>query len=139
MSGLVLSLKADEKFLVNGALVQNGPKRAQIRLPDSSVNVLRLSDVLHPDEINTPVKRTYYFAQTILSGDLSIKDGKPNLLNSLQELALVFENTPLSVYLQQSIKATENNRFYSVLNILKNIIPIETEMLANKPSLQKVG
>jgi len=32
MSGLVLSLKAEEKFLVNGALLINGSKRSQIRI-----------------------------------------------------------------------------------------------------------
>jgi len=60
MSGLVLSLKAEEKFLVNGALLINGSKRSQIRIGGDDVNVLRLSDAMHPREITTPVRRVYY-------------------------------------------------------------------------------
>ncbi len=142
MSGLVLSLKADEKFLVNGALVQNGPKRTQIKLPDSSVNVLRLSDVLHPDEINTPVKRAYYMAQLILSGDADCDKGKPELLMYLDDLAKVFANTVLFDAIEKAIEAANKERFYSVLNILKRVLPVEAEMLKKnmaKNTIRKTG
>jgi len=74
MSGLVLSLKAEEKFLVNGALLINGSKRSQIRIGGDDVNVLRLSDAMHPREVTTPVRRVYYAAQIYLSGDANPED-----------------------------------------------------------------
>jgi len=83
MSGLVLSLKAEEKFLVNGALLINGSKRSQIRIGDDDVNVLRLSDALHPDEVTTPVRRVYYAAQIFLSGDAKANDISADILDGL--------------------------------------------------------
>ncbi len=134
MSGLVLSLRADEKFLVNGALVQNGAKRGQIRLPDNSVNVLRLSDCLHPDEINTPVRRAYYLAQLILSGDVTPAEGRADLLTSLSGLGQVFVGTSLEEQINKAAIDAQRGRYYSVLVTLKRILPIEQKMLQNTHS-----
>ncbi len=129
MSGLVLSLKADEKFLVNGALVQNGSKRGQIRLPDNCVSILRLSDCLHPSEISTPVQRTYYQVQLILSGDKTQDEGAFDLLANLLSLEKVFTGTKLENDISKAIVSAGQGRFYSVLVILKRILPIEAQML----------
>lgn len=129
MAGLMLSLKADEKFLVNGALVQNGPKRAQIRLPDNTVNVLRLSDCLHPDEINTPVRRAYYLAQLILSGDIQRDKGKLKLTSALYDLDKVFAGTSVEPLITKTLLATTQERYYSVLVMLKRVLPVEEQLL----------
>lgn len=134
MAGLVLSLKANEKFLVNGALVQNGDKRGQIHLPDSSVNVLRLSDCLHPSEANTPVKRAYYQAQIILSCDASMENGELDLLSSLKTLNDVFEGTDAGVQIGKALMSATAGRYYSVLCCLKRVFAIEEKMLAPQPS-----
>ncbi|MBL4854212.1 MAG: flagellar biosynthesis repressor FlbT [Robiginitomaculum sp.] len=145
MSGLVLSLKADEKFLVNGALVQNGPKRGQIRLPDNSVNVLRLGDCLHPDDVNTPVRRAYYLAQLILSGDTPQASGGIDLLASLSGLGKVFSGTSLESQITKAMTDAARGRYYSVLVTLKRVLPIEQQMLshgnisAHNIDLQKTG
>ncbi len=145
MSGLVLSLRADEKFLVNGALVQNGPKRGQIRLPDNSVNVLRLGDCLHPDDINTPVRRAYYLAQLILSGDTPQASGGIDLLAALSELGKVFAGTDTEEQIAKAMTNAGRRRYYSVLVTLKRVLPTEQQMLLNannqppKPRLKKTG
>ncbi len=129
MAGLMLSLKADEKFLVNGAMVQNGPKRAQIRLPDNSVNVLRLSDCLHPDEINSPVRHAYYLAQLILSGDIGRDSGKLKLTAALYDLDKVFAGTSVETLITKILLDTTQERYYSVLVGLKRVLPLEEQML----------
>ena len=129
MSGLVLSLKSDEKFLVNGALVQNGAKRTQIHLPDSSVYVLRLSDCLHPDAIDTPVKRAYYAAQLILACDMDADCGKLKLTAALYSLDKVFAGTAVEKQITKAILDASQNRFYSVLINLKRLLPLEETML----------
>ena len=139
MSGLVLSLKAEEKFLVNGALVQNGSKRSQIRLPDTTVNVLRLSDCLHPDDIDTPIKRAYYVAQLILAGDLTQAEGATRLMALLVSLEKVFAGTALSGAILKSVRHASNARYYSVLVGLRRLFSVEMEMLKpNMPSVEPV-
>lgn len=131
MAGLMLSLKADEKFLVNGALVQNGPKRAQIRLPDNNVNVLRLSDCLHPDDINTPVRRAYYLAQLILSGDVRRDTGKLKLTAALYDLDKVFAGTSVEALITKALQDTTQERYYSVLVTLKRVLSVEGQLLGH--------
>ncbi len=130
MAGLVLSLKANEKFLVNGALVQNGDKRGQIHLPDSSVNVLRVSDCLHPDEINTPVRHAYYLTQILLSGDADRESGALTLLSTLNTLDKVFAGTKVAKEIGKAMLSASAGRYYSVLCTLKRVFALEAQMLA---------
>lgn len=129
MSGLVISLKPNEKFLVNGALLMNGSKRSQICLPDDDVYVLRLSDALHPNEVNSPVRRVYYAVQLILSGDNDAVNIEEDVRSGLLALEAVFEGTPLSETLEKAKIAFLKGHFYSVLNNLKSLFPIEDAML----------
>ena len=48
MSGLVLKIAPGERFIVNGAVLENGDKPARIRITDSDVRVLRCRDALRP-------------------------------------------------------------------------------------------
>ena len=138
MSGLVLSLKAEEKFLVNGALLINGSKRSQIRIGGDDVNVLRLSDAMHPREITTPVRRVYYAAQIYLSGDANPEDITCDILDGLRALETVFENTPLLEQIQKAKKAVIAGRFYSLICSLRPLLVLEAELLnVELPSICK--
>ena len=69
MSGLVLKLAPKERVLINGAVIENGEKRSRLSVMTPNANILRLRDAIHPDEVNTPVRRVCYIAQLVLSGD----------------------------------------------------------------------
>ena len=56
---LKLSLKPGEKFVLNGAVVQNGDRRATLVLQNKA-SVLREKDILQPEDANTPAKRVYF-------------------------------------------------------------------------------
>ena len=130
MAGLVLSLKPNEKFLVNGALLSNGPKRGQICVGDDDVHVLRMSDVIHPDEVNSPIRRVYYATQLILSGDVGAINIDSEIRSGLDALNMVFEGTPLQKKIEKAQAAVNNGRYYSVLCALKPLLKVEEELLA---------
>ncbi len=132
MGGLVLSLKPYERFLVNGSVLENGPKRGQIRVTGDGVNVLRLSDVIHPEDVNTPLKRVYYAAQLVLSGDSQAEHAEPVVRKGLNDLITVFKNTELEAKLEKALVALKNSRYYSILCVLKPLLPLEQALL-NKP------
>lgn len=129
MSGLLISLKPNEKFLVNGALLANGPKRGQICIEGDDVNVLRLSDVIHPDEIKTPMTRLYGAIQTVLSGDNSHSHIETDVKSHYDSLLRVFDGTTIAETLEKSRQAWKDGRVYSALCRLKPLIPIEAELL----------
>jgi flagellar protein FlbT len=56
---LKLSLRPGEKFVVNGAVVQNGDRRGALVLQNKA-SVLREKDIMQPEEASTPARRIYY-------------------------------------------------------------------------------
>src|SRR5262249_10728199 len=56
---LKLSLRPGEKFVVNGAVVQNGDRRAALVLQNKA-SVLRGKDIMQPEEAATPARRIYF-------------------------------------------------------------------------------
>ena len=56
---LKLSLKPGEKFVLNGAVVQNGDRRGTLVLQNKA-SVLREKDIMQQDEVTTPARRVYF-------------------------------------------------------------------------------
>lgn len=56
---LKLSLKPGEKFVLNGAVVQNGDRRGVLILQNKA-SVLREKDIMQPEDVSTPARRIYF-------------------------------------------------------------------------------
>ena len=56
---LKLSLKPGEKFVLNGAVVQNGDRRGVLILQNKA-SVLREKDIMQQSDATTPAKRIYF-------------------------------------------------------------------------------
>jgi len=78
---LKLTLKPNEKIVVNGAVLTNGPAKTTIAVENSAV-ILRQKDVMQETEANTPARRIYYTIQlAYLDDDNRLAYlGKTNLL-----------------------------------------------------------
>lgn len=127
MSGLVLKLAAGERFIVNGALLENGDKPSTVRVVDDA-RILRCRDAMQPKEVDTPTKRVYYAIQLIITGDLAENDVLPAILDECERLEDVFETIDgkLIAVLKSML---QRGNFYSALCHLRNVIAIEAELL----------
>lgn len=56
---LKLSLKPGEKFVLNGAVLTNGDRRASLVI-ENKASILREKDILQAKDADTPVKRIYF-------------------------------------------------------------------------------
>lgn len=56
---LKLSLRPGERFVVNGAVLQNGDRRAALVLQNKA-SVLREKDIMQPEEARSPARRIYF-------------------------------------------------------------------------------
>jgi flagellar protein FlbT len=56
---LKLSLKPGEKFVLNGAVLANGDKRASLVIQNKAC-ILREKDIMQADAADTPAKRIYF-------------------------------------------------------------------------------
>ena len=56
---LKLSLKPGEKFVLNGAVVQNGDRRGVLVLQNRA-SVLREKDIMQSEDATSPARRVYF-------------------------------------------------------------------------------
>ena len=131
MSGLVLSLRPYEKVLVSGVVLQNGKRRAELRVCDEQAGVLRLSDALHPDQATTPLTRTYFVAQAILSGDAEEETAAPVLRRLLAEARDGFEGFSFAGALAEAEEAASRASYYRVMRLLRRLLPQEAAVLSD--------
>lgn len=129
MTGLILNLRPWESFLVGGHVLQNGSKKAQLRVRDESVGVLRLSDALHPDEVRSPLTRAYYAAQLLLLGNAA-PGVSPEALDSLLEQASSALGGSRPIETAQ--RFARGGRYYMVMRTLKPLLPEEALLLSSR-------
>lgn len=134
MSGLVLKIAPGERFIVNGALLENGDKPARIRITESNVRVLRCRDALRPEEVNTPVKRIYYAIQLLITGDLKEADALPAIDAECCALLDIFR--PLNPDLIPTLRSMlSRGNHYSALCHLRQVLTLEEQLLTRRPVL----
>lgn len=130
MSGLVLKLNPKERVLVNGAVIENGDRRSRLSILTPNANILRLRDAIRPDEVNTPVRRTCYIAQLVLSGDVEEDDARLQMLRGIEQLSQVLRDDDSRAYLDSATEAVNRNDFYRALKSLRSLMPREARLLA---------
>lgn len=130
MSGLVLKLGPHERVLINGAVVENGERRSRISIMTPNANILRLRDAIHPEEVNTPVRRVCYIAQLVLSGDVEPSEAKMQLLRGIEQLSQVLTDTDSRKLLSQATETVLEKQYYQALKALRGLLPREERLMA---------
>ncbi|NVO57661.1 flagellar biosynthesis repressor FlbT [Rhodobacteraceae bacterium B1Z28] len=130
MSGLVLKLAPKERVLVNGVVIENGDRRSRFSIMTPQANVLRLRDAIHPDEVNTPVRRVCYAAQLVLSGDTEPDQARQQLLRRVEELSQVFTDADSRRVLSEATDALVAEQYYKCLKSLRSLLPREERLMA---------
>jgi len=133
MSGLVLKLGPKERVLINGAVIENGDKRSRLSIVTPNANILRLRDAIHPEEVNTPVRRVCYIAQLVLSGDAVAAEAKMQLLRGIEQLSQVLTDADSRNSLSQATEAVVGEQYYQVLKSLRALLPREERLMAARP------
>lgn len=129
MSGLVFKVAPGERFIINGATLENGDKPARIRVVEGDARVLRCRDAMHPTEVDTPVKQIYYAIQLLVTGDLKEDATVPAIDAECARLEDVFDHIdPELIPVLRSM--IDRGNYYSAMCHLRQIMPIEAELLA---------
>ncbi|ARE40394.1 Flagellar basal-body rod modification protein FlgD [Rhodovulum sp. P5] len=135
MSGLVLKLGPKERVLINGAVIENGDRRTRLAIKTPNANILRLRDAIHPEEVNTPVRRVCYIAQLVLAGDAEPEETRPQLLRGIEQLSQVLTDHDSRAQLTAATDAVLADQFYQALKSLRALLPREERLLAGGPRL----
>jgi flagellar protein FlbT len=130
VTGLVLKLAPGERVLVNGAVLENGDRRARLTLITPNAHVLRLRDAIHPEEVDTPVKRVAYIAQLAVAGEAEAEEARRQIMIGIDQLSDVFTDQPSVDLLDLAASSALGGRFYPALRALRGLLPREAALLA---------
>ena len=133
MSGLVLKLGPKERVLINGAVIENGDRRSRLSIVTPNANILRLRDAIHPEEVNTPVRRVCYIAQLVLSGDVEKEEAKMQLLRGIEQLSQVLTDRDSRELLDCATRMVLGGQYYQTLKALRGLLPREERLMAATP------
>ena len=130
MSGLVIKLAPHERILINGAVIENGDKRSRLAIMTPNANILRLRDAIHPEEVNTPVRRVCYIAQLVLSGDAKPDEARVQMMRGVEQLSQALTDHDSRTQLSAATEALLDDQFYQALKALRALLPREARLMA---------
>jgi flagellar biosynthesis repressor protein FlbT len=130
---LKLSLKPGEKFVLNGAVVQNGDRRAVLVLQNKA-SVLREKDIMQSDEANTPARRIYFPVMMMYLDEAVADRYYDEFVRRLTEFMGVISNPAVLADCVNISKHCMAREFYKALMLCRKLIEYEDERLGNVPS-----
>lgn len=134
MSGLVLKLGPKERVLINGAVIENCDRRSKLAIITPGAHILRLRDAIHPEEVNTPVRRVCYIAQLVLSGDADAGEARMQLLRGIEQLSQVLTDPDSRAQLTLATNSVLEDQHYQALKALRSLLPREERLFAARPA-----
>lgn len=128
MAGLKLKLRPDEQVLINGAVLQNGKHQVELTVKTPETKILRLRDAIHPDEVNTPVKRVCYIAQMVVAGESMEDEALVQFSKGITDLKQVFLDEGSQKVLDSALQAAQEHHFYKAMQYVRKLLAYEAAL-----------
>ncbi|MDQ1153115.1 flagellar biosynthesis repressor FlbT [Brevundimonas sp. SORGH_AS_0993] len=125
---LKLSLKPGEKFVLNGAVVQNGDRRGVLILQNRA-SVLREKDIMQAEEVTTPARRIYFPIMMMYLDESSASKFYDELALRLSEFMAAIKNPEI---LSECVAASRHvlaREYYKALMSARKIVEYEERVL----------
>ena len=125
---LKLTLKPDERIIVNGCAMRNSSRRHVLTI-ESHADVIRGQDLLDADGIVTPVRRVYFLIQTALTRADLRDDLVIPIQKQLAVLATVFGGSSVG-QIFEAANFVSIADYYKALSALRPVLRHEQEIMA---------
>lgn len=132
---LKITLKANEKIYINGAVIKADRKVSLELLND--VQFLLEGHVLQPEAANTPLKQLYFIIQIILMNPQGADEARHMLRRSMPLLLASFSDERILSTLKSIDAMVAEGQVFEALKALRALYPIEAAILrdhAAKPA-----
>ena len=130
---LKLSLKPGEKFVLNGAVVQNGDRRSALLLQNKA-SVLREKDIMQAEEANTPARRIYFPLMMMYLDEAGAPRFYDEFVRRLNEFMNAIRNPEMQADCVAISKHTMAREYYKALMLCRKLIDYEDERLPHVAS-----
>ena len=136
---LKLSLKPGEKFVLNGAVVQNGDRRGSLILQNKA-SVLREKDIMQAEEANSPARRIYFPIMMMYLDEAGISRYQEDFVQRLTEFMTAVRNPEILSECVNISRHAMMREYYKALMLCRKLIEYEDERLGNvAPRLSASG
>lgn len=129
---LKLSLKPGERFVLNGAVVQNGDRRGVLILQNKA-SVLREKDIMQAEEANTPARRIYFPVMMMYLDEAGASKFYDEFVRRLNEFMGAIRNPEMLVECVAISKHAMAREYYKALMLCRKLIDYEDERLGHVP------
>ena len=125
---LKLSLKPHEKFVLNGAVVQNGDRRGVLVLQNKA-SVLREKDIMQQEEANSPTRRVYFPVMMMYLDEAGAARYYDEFARRMSEFMGVIRNPDILADCVNVSKHVLAREYYKALMICRKLIEYEDERI----------
>lgn len=130
---LKLSLKPGEKFVLNGAVVQNGDRRGVLILQNKA-SVLREKDIMQTDEVNTPARRIYFPVMMMYLDEGAAGKFYDEFALRLSEFMGVVRNADVLADCVAASRHVMAREYYKALMAARKLVDYEDSRIGNVAS-----
>ncbi len=125
---LKLSLKPDEKLVINGAVIANADRRATL-IVHNKASILREKDIMQEDEVDSPSKRIYFPIMLMYMDQKKTEKYYNEFMRRMTEFMSVI-TTPEAIEICVKIsKDVMDKNFYRALMNCKKLVAFEASRL----------
>jgi len=124
---LKITLKANEKVYVNGAVIRTDRKVSLEFLND--VQFLLEGHVLQPEDATTPLRQLYFIVQLILMNPDDAADARDMLRRSLPLLLACFSDEQMLSSLKHVDRLVSEGHIYEALKAIRGLYAREAAIL----------
>ena len=128
---LKLSLKPGERFVLNGAVVQNGDRRCSLVLQNKA-SVLREKDIMQAEEVISPARHVYFPVMMMYLDEGGSDKYYDEFLRRMTEFMNVIANPLVLAECVGVSKSIMSREFYKALMGCRKLIDYEDERLGRK-------
>ncbi len=132
---LKLSLKPGERFVLNGAVVQNGDRRCSLVLQNKA-SVLREKDIMQAEDVDSPARHVYFPVMMMYLDEPGADKYYDEFLRRMTEFMNVIANPTVLVECVGISKNILSREYYKALMGCRKLIDYEDERLGRKSSTQ---
>ena len=127
---LKLSLKPGERFVLNGAVVQNGDRRSTLVLQNKA-SVLREKDIMQQEDVGTPARRVYFPVMMMYLDEANATDYFDDYASRLNQFMGAIRNPDVLNECVAVSKHVLGREYYKALMACRKLIEYEDERLSN--------
>jgi flagellar protein FlbT len=124
---LKISLKANEKIYINGAVIKTD-RKVTIELLNETQFLLE-SHVMQPEQASTPLRQLYFILQVMLMNPGNADQARDMFRQSLPLLLQSFRNEHILSSLKYIDQLVSEGHVYDALKTLRGLYSLEDEIL----------